>query len=271
VSSEELREIERLVNAWVGEAIPVETVEMAYDEAVKTGAVALFGEKYGERVRVVRIGEVSKELCGGTHLANTAQIRYFRIISEGGVATGVRRIEAVTNDAALSLVEKERAILDETAAILKAEREAIPGRVAALLEELEGLRRAAAEAEREAAGSKIEEIPIHVLPGGKYAVGRLDGFSMELLREAADKLRERMQSGVAVLGGVIDGKPLFVVGVTKDLIAKVKAGDLIKAIAAVAGGSGGGRSDFAQAGGKDAGKLDEALGKGVDLIREALG
>ncbi|MGQ9780322.1 MAG: alanine--tRNA ligase [Bacillota bacterium] len=271
VSSEELREIERLVNAWVGEAIPVETVEMAYDEAVKTGAVALFGEKYGERVRVVRIGEVSKELCGGTHLANTAQIRYFRIISEGGVATGVRRIEAVTNDAALGLVEKERAILDETAALLKAEREAVPGRVALLLEELEGLRRAAAEAERKAAGSKIEEIPIHALPGGKYAVARLDGFSMERLREAADRLREKMHSGVAVLGGVTEGKPLFVVGVTKDLAAKVKAGELIKQVAAVAGGSGGGRPDFAQAGGKDAGKIDAALQKGVELLREALG
>ena len=271
VSPEELRAIERLVNAWIEEAIPVLTGEMAFDEAVKEGAIALFGEKYGERVRVVSIGGVSKELCGGTHLANTAQIRYFRIVSEGSVATGVRRIEAVTGEAALALVEKERAILDEAAAILKTDREALPARLAALLEELEGLRRTAARAEREAAGGRVEEIPLHSLPGGKYAAGRLDGFSMELLREAADRLRERMGSGVAVLAAVTEGRPFFVVGVTRDLASRVKAGELIKQIAAVAGGSGGGRPDFAQAGGKDAGKVDEALMKGVELVKEALG
>ncbi|MCL6615357.1 MAG: alanine--tRNA ligase, partial [Firmicutes bacterium] len=140
-----------------------------------------------------------------------------------------------------------------------------------LLEELEGLRRTAARAEREAAGGRVEEIPLHSLPGGKYAAGRLDGFSMELLREAADRLRERMGSGVAVLAAVTEGRPLFVVGVTRHLASRVKAGELIKQIAAVAGGSGGGRPDFAQAGGKDAGKVDEALRKGVELVKEALG
>ncbi|MGE5598008.1 MAG: alanine--tRNA ligase [Bacteroidota bacterium] len=271
VAPDQIGRIEKLVNGWIGAAYGLEVKEMSYADAVAGGATALFGEKYGDRVRVVRIAEVSQELCGGTHLRNTAEARYFRILSESSVATGVRRIEAVTGDAAIELAESERALVGTIAETLKVNRDGIAARVSALAQELEELKRAAAKAEKEAAGGKVDEIEIESLPGGRYAVARLDGLAMDLLREAADKLRDRMGSGVAVLGAVTDGRPLFVVGVTKDLTAKVKAGDLILEIAAVAGGSGGGRPDFAQAGGKDAGKIDEALAKGAERVRAALG
>ena len=271
VTPEQLGRIEKLVNGWVGAAYDLDIQEMAHADAVAGGATALFGEKYGDRVRVVGIGEVSKELCGGTHLRNTAQIRYFRILSESSVATGVRRIEALTGDAAISLAESERALVGTVTDTLKVERDGIAARVADLVRELDELRRASAKAEKEAAGGKVDELAIRTLPGGKYVVGRLDGLSMDLLLEAADRLRDKMGSGVAILGAVTDGKPFFVVGVTKDLTGKIKAGDLIKEIAAVAGGSGGGRPDVARAGGKDAGKIDEALGKGEERVRAVLG
>ncbi|MGE5527841.1 MAG: alanine--tRNA ligase [Patescibacteria group bacterium] len=271
VTPAQLAKVEKLVNGWIGGAYDLDIREMAHADAVAGGATALFGEKYGDVVRVVGIGEFSKELCGGTHLKNTAEARYFRIVSESSVATGVRRIEALTGDAAIELAESERALVGTIAETLQVSRDATAARVAALAEEVENLRRAAGKAEREAAGGKVDELEIKSLPGGKYVVGRLDGLSMELLREAADKLRDKMGSGVAILGAVTDGRPLFVVGVTKDLTARVKAGDLIREIAAVAGGSGGGRPDFAQAGGKDAGKIDEALGKGGEIIKQALG
>ncbi|MGE5551977.1 MAG: alanine--tRNA ligase [Bacteroidota bacterium] len=271
VTPAQIGKVEKLVNAWVGAAYDLEIREMAYAEAVAGGATALFGEKYGDKVRVVKIADVSKELCGGTHLKNTAQVRYFRILSESSVATGVRRIEAVTGDAALELAESERFLVGTVAETLKVERDGIAARVAAMAEELESLKKSVAKAEKEAAGGKVDELKIQSLPGGKYVVGRLDGFSMELLLEAADRLRDKMGSGVAILGAATEEKPIFVVAVTKDLTGKIKAGDLIKEVAAVAGGSGGGRPDVARAGGKDAGKIDEALGKGGERVRAMLG
>lgn len=273
VSEEKLAEVENLVNQAIAAAIPVCTEEKSYQEAIASGVTALFGEKYGDRVRVVSMGDLSSELCGGTHVSNTAQIRLFRIISESSVATGIRRIEAVTGREALKLYNRERAAINQICHALKTDLEQAPAKVNHLIEENNKYQKELAKLSQEQASEQVKELfaKIKTVNGAKYVVARIDGLSMDLLREAVDKLRDRMGSGVAALGTVNDGKVAFVVGVTKDLTGKVQAGSLIKAIAAETGGSGGGRPDLAQAGGKDASKIDQALQIGEKLIIEILG
>lgn len=273
ISDGDLQKVEQLVNDAIGQAIPVCTELKDYRDAVSGGATALFDEKYGDQVRVVTMGGVSQELCGGTHVANTAQIRMLRIISESSVATGIRRIEAVTGDGALALYNQERAILGEVSSLLKTESHQVASKLGILLEEHNKLQKEIAKASQDQASGRIGELINQVQTGGtgKYIVARVDGFTMDQLRDAVDKLRDVMSSGVAVLGAVSEGKVSFVIGVTKDLTSKIQAGSLIKAVAAETGGSGGGRPDMAQAGGKDASKVDQALEVGKKMVCELLG
>jgi alanyl-tRNA synthetase len=272
IADSDLQKVERLVNEAITKAIPVCTEVKSYQDAVSGGATALFDEKYGDKVRVVTMGAISQELCGGTHVTNTNQIRLFRIIAEGSVATGIRRIEAVTGDEALALYNQERDILAEVNQLLKTDSSQVITKLNNLMEEYTKLQKEIAKTNQDQASNRIKELLAEIKPIGvaKYITARVDGFNMEQLREAIDKLRDTMGSGVAVLGALTEGKVAFVVGVTKDLTAKIQAGSLIKVVAAETGGSGGGRPDMAQAGGKDAAKLDQALQVGEKMIKELL-
>ena len=268
ISEAQLKQVETLVNEMVGQGVPVVTQELNYREAVAAGATALFGEKYGDRVRMVKVSDFSNELCGGTHITNTAQIRVFRIIAEGSVATGIRRIEAVTGIEALKLYNQERSILVEASQILKADPNQLLPKLTSLIQEYGKLQKDLAKVSQTQAADQTKALyqQIKTVGNSKYIVARVDGLNMEQLRESVDKLRDEMGSGVAALGSLTDGKLSFVVGVTKELTAKIQAGSLIKAIAAETGGSGGGRPDLAQAGGKEPGKLDQALQTGEKMI-----
>jgi alanyl-tRNA synthetase len=273
ISDHDLERVEQLVNEAIAQAIPVCTELKSYREAVSGGATALFDEKYGDQVRVVRMGDISQELCGGTHVANTAQIRLLRIIAEGSVATGVRRIEAVTGDEALKLYNRERLTLEEVCRILKTDDNQVIPKLNNLVDDYNKFQKEMAKAGQDQAASRIKQLVSRIKTIGevKFITARVDGFSMEQMREAVDMLRDVMGSGVAVLGAVSEDKVSFVAGVTKDLTGRIQAGTLIKSIAAETGGSGGGRPDLAQAGGKDPAKIEQALSAGEKLIRETLG
>ncbi len=269
LSDEELQKVEEEVNKLIARSLPVRAEETTYQTAIARGALAFFGEKYAGRVRVVQIGEVSLELCGGTHVQNTSQLLYFRLLSEGSVATGVRRIEAVTGETALRLVEEERRILRESAALLKVEPAKLSGRLQEILEEQERLLKFREEEIRQkahSAGEKILAENLRKVGNHCYLVARCDGLPVELLRENVDKFKNKLGSCVVLLGSCTGGKVVFVAGVTPDLTGKIKAGELVKEVAQVAGGGGGGRPDLAQAGGKEEGKIMEALAKGEKII-----
>ena len=270
ITEADLRQVETIVNEIIGRALPVAKVEMSYQEALSSGATALFDEKYGDKVRVVSVADFSKELCGGTHVSNTAEIRVFRIVTEGSVATGVRRIEAVTGVGALMLYNQERVSLNEICQILKTDSNQVLTRVHSVVEDYNRLQKELDKLNQGQAADRVKQLfdGVKITNGTKYLIARVDGFSMDLMREAIDKLRDFMGSGVAVLGAVNDDKVSFVVGVTKDLTGRIQAGTLIKSIAAETGGSGGGRPDLAQAGGKDPAKIGPALDLGERLIKE---
>ena len=273
LTAEELRRVEEGVNQLITSGLPVWTEVTGYQCAVDRGALAFFGEKYEEKVRAVQVGGVSLELCGGTHVRNTAEIFCFRILSEGSVATGVRRIEAVAGVPALRRAAGERETLQEAAALLKVEPEKLVSRIEELLAEQARLTRAKEEeARKQACVAREEILATRVREAGdyRYVVARCDGSGMELLRENIDYFKDKLGSCVALLGAASGGKVHFVAGVTADLTGKVHAGELVKKVAAITGGGGGGRPDLAQAGGKDAAKLDEALAAGEKLIRELL-
>jgi alanyl-tRNA synthetase len=257
----ELERIESLVNEQVQANIVVSPAEMDLQAALKSGAMALFGEKYGDRVRVIRIGDVSTELCGGTHLDATGQIGLFKVLSEGAVASGVRRIEAVTGDAALRHVVEEEAALRESAGLLKIPPLELPRRLQKLLDEQKQLERQLAQLEARLAKSRAEELvsAAKQVAGVAVLAARLDGLDPDGLRSVVDMLRDRMGPGIICLGSAVDGKVNLIAAVSKALSAKYPAGKLIQEIAKQVGGGGGGRPDLAQAGGKDPSKLDAAL------------
>jgi alanyl-tRNA synthetase len=257
----ELERIESLVNEQVQANIVVSPAEMDLQAALKSGAMALFGEKYGDRVRVIRIGDVSTELCGGTHLDATGQIGLFKVLSEGAVASGVRRIEAVTGDAALRHVVEEEAALRESAGLLKIPPLELPRRLQKLLDEQKQLERQLAQLEARLAKSRAEELvsAAKQVAGVAVLAARLDGLDPDGLRSVVDMLRDRMGPGIICLGSAVDGKVNLIAAVSKELSAKYPAGKLIQEIAKQVGGGGGGRPDLAQAGGKDPSKLDAAL------------
>lgn len=273
LSEEELRRVEEEVNDLITGSLPVWAEETGYRDAVDRGALAFFGEKYTEKVRIVQIGEASLELCGGTHARNTSELFCFRILSEGSVATGVRRIEAVVGVPALRRAAEERETLREAAALLKVEPEKLVDRIQEILVEQTRLTRDKEEEDRKKAYAEREKIiatQLREAGGHRFLVARCDGVGMELLRENIDYFKDKLSSCVVLLGACTGGKVLFTAGVTPDLTGKIKAGELIKKVAGITGGSGGGRPDLAQAGGKNEKKLDEALEAGEKIIRELL-
>jgi alanyl-tRNA synthetase len=258
----EIEQVEQLVNEQVQANVAVSPSEMDLREALQTGAMALFGEKYGDRVRVIRIGDFSTELCGGTHLEATGQIGLLKVVSEGAVASGVRRVEAVAGEDALRHVGREEAALRESAGLLKIPPLELPRRLQKLLDEQKQLEKQLGQMEaRLAKGRALELVSAaREVAGVATIAARLDGLDPEGLRSVVDTLRDRLGSGIICLGSVADGKVSLVASVSKDLTKRFQAGKLVQEVAKLVGGGGGGRPDLAQAGGKDPGKLDEALG-----------
>lgn len=272
ISDDELTRIEDLVNDKVRSNQRVQVKVLSMDEAVKEGAIALFDEKYGDTVRMVKMGDFSKELCGGTHTTRTGDIGFFKIVSEGGIASGVRRIEALTGASALNYVNDLEKEIKEVGAVLRGGRGELTAKLDKLLEEKKDLER------------EIEHLKANLAGGGGSDV--LDGLleidgikvlSKEVehinnpkdLRQYGDRVRDKMASGVALLGAKDKGKAFLLAIVTKDLTKKFKAGDLIKAAAEKVGGSGGGRPDMAQAGGSDPEALGEALATAAEYVKSA--
>ena len=271
VKDREIAQIEELVNEQVQANVEVARMEMDLDEALRMGALALFGEKYGDRVRVVKIGDFSTELCGGTHLERTGELGLVKVTTEGAVASGVRRIEAVAGSAALETVARKEAALREAAEILKIAPLEVPKRLAKLLEEQRMLEKQLAAFEVKLARSRAEELvrAARQVNGVAVVTGRIDGLDADGLRAVADTLRDRLGSGVVCVGSVVDGKVNLVAAVTTDLVKRVQAGRLMQEVARAVGGRGGGRPDLAQGGGPDPSRLDDALKLVHDLVARA--
>jgi alanyl-tRNA synthetase len=268
VPADTLDEIEMLVNRRIRENIPSEVEEMDAEDAFKTGATALFEEKYGDRVRVVSLTDFSKELCGGTHTARTGDIGLFRIMSESSVAAGVRRIEAVTGDAALEYTQQLTRALLETAHRLKEKPQAVPQRSAKLLADLKAQEREIERLKSQlgAAGATDAREQVRTVDGVNVLARKVAVDNPARLRELADQYKDKLKSGIVVLGSASGPKALLIAVVTPDLTARFHAGEIVKQAAAVVGGSGGGRADMAQAGGTRPEKLDEALDKVLELV-----
>ena len=271
VKDREIAQIEELVNEQVQANVEVARMEMDLDEALRMGALALFGEKYGDRVRVIKIGDFSTELCGGTHLERTGELGLVKVTTEGAVASGVRRIEAVAGSAALETVARKEAALREAAEILKIAPLEVPKRLAKLLEEQRLLEKQLAAFEVKLARSRAEELvrAARQVNGVAVVTGRIDGLDADGLRAVADTLRDRLGSGVVCVGSVVDGKVNLVAAVTTDLVKRVQAGRLMQEVARAVGGRGGGRPDLAQGGGPDPSRLDDALKLVHDLVARA--
>lgn len=271
VTPEELAQVEQLVNEqiWLDTKLDIRNESLA--DAKAKGAMALFGEKYGDTVRVVQVGDYSMELCGGCHVDNTAQIGLFKIVSEGGIGSGVRRIEAVAGRYAYDYMDGQLQLLKDAAALLKANPGELPKRVDGLLAQLREQAREneslQAKISRSEAGSLAGSA--RQLGGAQALVARIDAPSMDAMRSIADQMKEQLGSAVIMLGSVQEGKVQLIAAVTPDLIARgYHAGNLIKQVAAACGGGGGGRPDMAQAGGKHPDKLEEALALAERLIGE---
>ncbi len=257
----ELTELESIVNEQIRINSPAETKVMPYQDAIASGALAFFGDKYAEDVRVLRIGEFSTELCGGTHVSRAGDIGLLKITAESGIAAGVRRIEAVTGPGALEFLQTNEALLRDIAGLVKGGRDDVADKVRSLIERNRALERELTTLKGKLATGGGQDLldGAEDVGGIKVLAARLDGADSKALREAADKLRDRLGTGVVVLGAVEDDKVRLVASVTKDLTKSLKAGDLIRPVAEKVGGRGGGRPDFAQAGGSDPGQLDAAL------------
>ena len=275
LTPEEIAKVEAFVNTAILSGIEVKNEEMPIAEAKKMGAMALFGEKYGEVVRVVAAADTSIELCGGTHVDNTSKIGLFHIISEASVAAGVRRIEAVTGFGVLDVIYNNTALMNETAANLKAQNAAdIAKRATIVMNELKDTKQALEKAESKLAGSKIDDIIAKAVAIGniKVAVARLDGTDANELRKMTDTVKAENQNMVIVLAAVNGEKLTFCAACGKEAIANgAHAGNLVREIAKICGGNGGGKPDSAMAGGKDASQVDKALDSAKDIIGAQIG
>jgi alanyl-tRNA synthetase len=270
VDSDTLDNIERLVNRRIRENMATSTQEMDADDAFKSGATALFEEKYGDRVRVVSLADFSKELCGGTHADRTGNIGLFRIVSESSVSSGVRRIEAVTGEEAVVYTQKTTRILQDTAHLLKEKVSAVPGRVQKMIagikafeKEVDHLKTKLAAKETDASHDTVQSIN-----GVKMMVQKVSVDTPAALRNLADQLKDKIKSGIVVLGSTVDAKVMLIAVVTKDLTDRYHAGNIITQVAAVVGGRGGGRPDMAQAGGSQPQKLNQALEKAYEVVEQ---
>jgi alanyl-tRNA synthetase len=273
LSAEEIARIEALVNAEVLANQPTQSRVMPLEAARQTGAVMLFGEKYADTVRVLDIGG-SRELCGGTHVGRTGDIGLFKIVSESGVAAGVRRIEAVAGEIALAFVSAQQSLLQQAAAALKSPPAEVPARIAQLQDQLRTSERELARMTSRLAASQGGDLASQAVTvaGVQILAARVDGVDAKALRETLDKLRDRLGPAAIVLASVSsEQKVSLVAGVTPDLTDRVKAGELVSAVAQQVGGKGGGRADMAQAGGNDPARLDEALAGVADWVSARLG
>jgi len=270
VKDDVLERIEDLVNVHIRENAEVTSEEMALTDALKSGALAFFGEKYGERVRVLRMGNFSTELCGGTHVSRTGDIGLFKLKAEAGVASGVRRVEATTGEGALEWVRQREQILKEISSILKGSEENVADKLAKLLAQQRELEKKLAQLQSTLAGSQSDDILSQArrLNGVSVVASRVEGVDDKGLRELADQLRDKLHPAVVVLGAVQGERVALLAAVSKEATKYYHAGNIIKQIAPLVGGGGGGRPDFAQAGGKDPARLDEALQKVYELIEK---
>jgi len=272
VSAEELGKIEALVNAAIRNNAPAQTKVMALDEAVAAGAMSLFGEKYESDVRVLSIGDFSMELCGGTHVERAGDIGLFKILSESGVAAGVRRIEAVTGQAAYDWVVHTEQVLRDIAAMLRGSRDDVDEKVRELVERARKLEKELQQLKSKLATGQGGDLTSRArdVDGVKVLAAQIDGADAKSLRGAVDQLKSKLGSSVIVLATVEEGKVILVAGVSADLLERLKAGDIAGVVAGQVGGRGGGRADFAQAGGTQPEKLDEALAGVESLVRNRL-
>jgi alanyl-tRNA synthetase len=275
LSPDERRDIERIVNEQIFRNTTVVTEEKSTEDAIKDGAMALFGEKYGDRVRVVSIPGFSTELCGGTHVSATGDIGPFVITEESGVAAGVRRIEALTGAGAVAHIQDQAAAIRRTTDVLGTPPEQAPAAIAKLQADLKRLSRENEQLKMKLAlgggsaggGDATDEITIG---DARLVARRVEGLEKAALRGLSDSLRDRIKRGVVILAAEQDGKVTLLVSVTKDLTDRVKAGQLVKELAPIVGGGGGGRPDFAEAGGKDASKIDDMLAAARESVAKAL-
>jgi alanyl-tRNA synthetase len=261
LTEREKERIEELVNERIIENHPVEVVEMDIDQAIAAGAMALFDEKYGDKVRVVTVKDVSKELCGGTHAQASGDIGLFKLVSETGIAAGVRRIEILAGRRAYQAVRREEQSLREISQLLKASDPDVVGRVERVLAQLKDAEKEIEKLKHKMQASQAGAIidDAKVVNGVRVLARRVENMDPKDLRDFGDKLRDNIKSGILALGTAKDDKVSLIVMVSKDLTSKYHAGNLIKEMAAVLGGTGGGKPDLAQAGGKDPAKLDAAL------------
>jgi len=261
ISTQDIQTIENEVNLRIRENHPIETREMTMDEAVKAGATALFEEKYGDVVRVVSQGEFSRELCGGTHANRTGDIGLFKILSEGGIASGVRRIEAVTGQMGLDYIHKEQSLVESAASLLKGAKEDVVVKIETVLKDKKNLEKELESLKAKMASKSIENMDdaIREINGVKVISKRVEIENSSQLRDLADKFKTKIGSGIVLLGAESNDKALLISIVTEDLTKKYKAGDIVKTAAKIVGGGGGGRPDMAQAGGTKPENLDKAL------------
>jgi len=272
VTAEEIKRIEDMVNTEIRSNNRVETRLMKHEDAIKAGAMALFGEKYGDEVRVVGMGAFSTELCGGTHVRRTGDIGLFKIVAEGGVAAGIRRIEAVTGPGAVLAVQDQEDTLREVAECLKAQPGEVATRIQQIQDQVKALEKELARYKSKLAGSQSDDLLAQTIEisGIKVLAATIEGADAKALREMADKLRDKLKSCALVLGSAVDGKVALIAAVTTDLTAKVKAGELVNFVAGQVGGKGGGKPDMAQAGGTEPERLPAALQSVAEWVRGKL-
>jgi alanyl-tRNA synthetase len=270
VTADELRDIERQVNQAI-RLNPAATAEvMDFDDALKTGAMALFGEKYGDRVRVMKFGDLSVELCGGTHVSRVGDIGQFKIVSESAIGAGIRRIEAVAGEPAVILMQQLETQFHQVAQVLNVAPDGVEDRLRQILDRSRALEKEVAALKSSLASSSSDDLLKQVVEvnGIKVLASRLDGSDARALRDGVDHLKDSLGSAVIVLGGEESGKVRIAAGVTRDLTARIRAGDLVNFVARQVGGKGGGRPDFAQAGGSQPESLDSALASVSAWVRE---
>jgi alanyl-tRNA synthetase len=271
IADNKLAQIETEVNQHIREDAGVSIQELSYDEAIRQGALAFFGDKYGDRVRVVKIGDFSTELCGGTHVGTSGEIGLFKLHSEGGVAAGVRRVEALTGEGALDLIHNYETRLKEISDLVRGSADDAVDKVKKLLDRQKELEK---EIEKLHGQYEKDQIPALLakkqsVNGADVLISRVDGLDGKQLRDVADQLKEKLGVGIVVLASAGDANVNLVASVSKDLTKRFHAGNIIKELAAVVGGGGGGRPDFAQAGGKEPAKIDAALKRAAELIQQA--
>jgi alanyl-tRNA synthetase len=272
MSEAQIRQVEELVNHEIRRNVEVAARVMKYDDAIKAGALAFFGDKYGDEVRVIGMGEFSTELCGGTHVRRTGDIGLFKVIAETGVAAGIRRIEAVTADGALAYVQQQQQKLAEAAAALKTSPQEVGQKVAQIMDNVRQLEKELTRLKSRLASSQGDELVEQAvdIKGIKVLAAQIEGADVKALREALDKLKHKLGTAAIVLATVNDGKVSLIAGVTPDAVARVKAGELVNHVAQQIGGKGGGRPDMAQAGGTNPAHLPQALASVQEWVKQKL-